>query len=119
MVLYHNVVSREGKKRKYGMGGKPADTTIADVKKRKMEVKGGGSKLKLYSSKFVSTIVDGKPAKCEIVTVKDNPANKDYVRRNVMTKGALVLVKGPGGKELNVRITSRPGQDGLLNGVVV
>jgi len=119
MVLYHNTHSRARKKRKYGTGGKPADTTIGEVKKKKVGVKGGGRKLKLYSTKVINAILDGKYVKCEVVTVKENPSNKDYVRRNIITKGALLLVKGPNGKELNVRVTSSPGQCGILNGVVV
>lgn len=119
MVLYHNVFSRARKKRKYGMGGKPVETAIGGVKRKTVVVKGGKTKLKLFSGNFVNTLVGGKFVRCEILTVKENPANKDYVRRNVITKGALLLVKGPDGKELNVRVTSSPGQVGVLNGVVV
>ncbi|MBM3309184.1 MAG: 30S ribosomal protein S8e [Candidatus Altiarchaeales archaeon] len=119
MVLYHNTHSRARKKRKYGAGGKPVDTTIGVVKKRKFGVKGGNEKLKLFACKTVNTLLGGKYVKCEVVTVKENPSNKDFVRRNVITKGAVVLAKGPDGKELNIRVTSRPGQDGVLNGVVV
>jgi small subunit ribosomal protein S8e len=119
MSSYHNAFSRARKKRKYGMGGRPADTTVGSVKKKKVKVKGTKTKLKLFSEKFINTIVDGKPIKCEIVTVKENPANKDYVRRNIITKGALLLAKGPDGKELKIKVTSSPGQHGVLNGIVV
>ena len=46
--------------------------------------------------------------------VVDNPANRNFVKRNIMTKGTVVETdKG------KVRITSRPGQEGSLNGVLV
>ena len=51
-----------------------------------------------------------KPAK--IITVRENPANPNYVQRNIVTKGAILET------ELGlVRVISRPGQDGVLNGV--
>jgi len=53
-----------------------------------------------------------QPAK--IVTVRENPANPNYVQRNIITRGAILET------ELGlVRIHSRPGQDGVLNGVRV
>lgn len=44
----------------------------------------------------------------------ENPANIHYVRRNIITKGAVVDTSV--GK---VKITSRPGQSGSLSGVKV
>ena len=37
-----------------------------------------------------------------------------YVRRNIITKGAIVKTEAG-----LVKITSRPGQDGTLNGILV
>ena len=51
-------------------------------------------------------------AKIEIVTA--NPANRHYVRRNIMTKGTIIKTdKG------DARVTSRPGQDGVINAVLI
>ena len=119
MVSYHNPISRARKKRIYGMGGRPADTAIGAVKRKAVRVKGGSRKLKLFSFNVVNALLDGKYVKCDILSVKENSANKDYVRRNIITKGAVLVVKGPGGKELNVRVSSSPGQCGVLNGVVI
>jgi small subunit ribosomal protein S8e len=50
----------------------------------------------------------------EIMGVIENHANDHFVRRNIITKGAVV--------ETNlgqVKITSRPGQDGMVNGVLI
>ena len=47
-------------------------------------------------------------------TVLDNSANSHFIRRNIVTKGAIVET------ELGqVRITSRPGQNGIVNGVLI
>ena len=49
-----------------------------------------------------------------MVTVLDSPADANFVRRNILTKGAVVDTdKG------KVRVTSRPGKDGVINGVLV
>ena len=55
-----------------------------------------------------------KTTKTEIITVVENSANIHYVRRNIMNKGAIVNTKI--GK---ARITSRPGQSGVINAVLL
>ena len=55
-----------------------------------------------------------KHQKVKIETVVDNPANRNYIRRNIITKGSIIKT------ELgNARITSRPAQDGIINAVLV
>jgi len=56
----------------------------------------------------------GTTTKANLLTVVESPADVNYVRRNILTKGAVVDTdKG------KVRLTSRPGKDGVLNGVLV
>ena len=43
-------------------------------------------------------------------TVLENPANRHYVRRNIITKGTIVDTEK--GKAI---ITSKPGQEGCIN----
>ncbi len=50
----------------------------------------------------------------KILTVKKNPANSHYVQRNIINKGAIVETEAG-----EARITSRPGQDGTVNAVLV
>ena len=50
----------------------------------------------------------------EIQDVETNPASMDYQRRKVITRGTII--KTPRG---NAKVTSRPGQDGILNAVLV
>lgn len=117
--MYHGKITEARKKRKYNMGGKPAETTIGGEKKKTMPSKGGASKLKLISSDRVNVNLDGKNVVCKIVDLVKNPANKDFTRRRIITKGAILKVASPDGKELEVRVSSRPGQDGVINAVSI
>ena len=56
----------------------------------------------------------GKTVLGIIENVVENESDPNYVRRNVLVKGAIIETdKG------RVRITSRPGKDGVINGVLV
>ena len=117
--MYHGKITPARKKRNYNMGGKPTETTIGAERKKAVRTKGGSSKLKLIASDQVNVNVDGKNVVCKIVDLIKNPANKDYTRRRVITKGAVLKVKTPEGKELDVKVSSRPGQDGVINAVSI
>ncbi len=52
--------------------------------------------------------------KTKIKNVAENPANRHYVRRNIMTRGAIIETEK--GKAV---VTSRPGQDGTVNAVLI
>ena len=107
---------RYRKKRRYEDGSFPAETTFGEVKRKIARGKGGNKKIKLLKGKFIS-VSDPKSReteKVEIQRVVKNPANVDYDRRGVITKGAIVKTR----KGL-ARVTSRPGQDGVINAVLV
>ena len=54
-----------------------------------------------------------KPQKSRLLGSSKNPANKDYERRGVITKGSVLET------ELgSARVVSRPGQDGIVNAVI-
>jgi len=61
----------------------------------------------------VSNPSTGKTEKVEILRVVRNPANIDYNRRGVITKGTII--ETPLGV---AKVTSRPGQDGAVNAVL-
>ena len=90
-----------------------------ETKKKGVRTKGGASKLKLVSTKTANVAIGGKNVVCEIVDLAENPANRDFTRRRVVTKGAMLTVKTPDGKDITVRVTSRPGQDGVINVISV
>ncbi|MFX0071314.1 MAG: 30S ribosomal protein S8e [Candidatus Hermodarchaeota archaeon] len=104
------------KKRKRELERPTIDTTIGEEKKKKQRVMGGNIKLKLFSSQFIN-VTDpntNKTSKVRIIDFESNAASKDLNRRHILTKGAVVET------ELgNAKITSRPGQDGILNAVLI
>ena len=103
-------------KRKFELGRDPAETRIGDKKLRKIRTRGGNEKLRLALDNKIN-VVDPKNNKCKIadvITVIENKANPNYVRRNIITKGAIVETSAG-----NVKVTSRPGQDGVINGILI
>lgn len=104
------------KKRKHALGREPTETLLGEKKIKKIRTKGGGLKVRLVRTMEIN-VVDPKTHKifkAKILSVEKNPANTDYSRRGVITKSTLVRIE----KGL-VRVTSRPGQDGVLNGVLI
>lgn len=103
-------------KRLRELAGFPANTKLEKERKVKTtKIRGGSTKHSLLTASHVNVCSSkGKATKVEILNVVGNPANPHLVRRNVITKGAIVETKL--GK---VRITSRPGQEAALNGVLV
>lgn len=103
-------------KRKYETGREQSDTTIADVKTKKVETQGGNYKMRLLRGNIasVSDPKTGQTKKVKIETVKVNKANLHYTRRNIITRGAVIKT------ELGeARVVNRPGQDGAINAVLL
>lgn len=93
----------------------PTLTKLDEKKLKNFRIKGGHSKQILLSVKEVSvTDKKGKTKKTEIINVLENPANPNLVRRNIITKGTVIETKL--GK---AKVTSRPGQEGTLNAVLI
>ncbi|MCK5473933.1 MAG: 30S ribosomal protein S8e [Candidatus Aenigmarchaeota archaeon] len=103
-------------KRKHATGSNQIKTIIGDLSVKVVRTKGGNAKAKVVSSSTVNLIdkKTGKAKKVKILDVLENKANPHFVRQKLLTKGAVV--KTDAGK---VKITSRPAQDGVVNGVVV
>lgn len=104
------------KKKKGELSGIPAHTKIGKGVIRHRRVIGGNVKTKTLSSITVN-LADPKTKKIEkasIKTVLENPANRHFVRRNILTKGTVIETER--GK---ARITSRPGQEGVVNAVLI
>ncbi len=104
------------KKRKRELERPPIETRVGEEKKKKQRVLGGHQKLKLFSSLYVNVTDpnNNQTSKVRILRFDSNDASKDYNRRHILTKGAIVETEL--GK---AKITSRPGQHGVLNGVLI
>ena len=84
-------------------------------KKKKIRTRGGNAKLRLLNAEYANVYnkADNTYTKVKIESVKENEANKDFVRRNVVTKGAIIETE----KGL-AKVTSRPGQYGVVNAIL-
>ena len=103
-------------KRKFEIGRAPHLTIIGKDTRKKIRTRGKNQKIQLKTTN-IAYILDpktNKTTKTDIVTVKENAANIHYVRRNIMNKGAIIETKI--GK---ARITSRPGQCGTINAILI
>ncbi len=103
------------KKKKAYLGSEPTLTTIGE---RKVKIKKCRSsvKQKILSENMVNLFIPKEKSfkRVKVLTVVENPANPHYVRRNILTKGAIVQT------ELGrAKITSRPGQIGTINAVLL
>ncbi len=106
--------SRE--KRKSELGRIPTLTGIGKKRIKFLRTKGGNSKVRLLTAE-VANVYDPKTKKfsqAKIKTVIENPADHHYVRRNIINKGTIIDTER--GK---AKVTSRPGQDGVLNAVLI
>ena len=79
------------KKRKYELGNSATKTKIGDTKTKRKRMIGGKRKISILKSNIVN-LVDkkNKHLKAKIIKVKDNSANKNFIRRNILTKGAII-----------------------------
>ena len=104
------------KKRKFEQGLFPAETILGETKRKVVRKKGGNLKVKVLRDKYacVTDLKSGKTEKVEVKRVIRNPANVDYDRRGVITKGAII--ETPKGL---ARVTSRPGQTGVINAILI
>jgi small subunit ribosomal protein S8e len=104
------------RKRKFEHGSFPVETILGEPKLKTKKGRGKTAKTKVLKDKYavVTDQKSGKTQKVEITRVARNPANIDYDRRGVITRGAVIETS------LGLaRVTSRPGQDGMINAVLV
>ncbi|WP_409197780.1 30S ribosomal protein S8e [Methanobrevibacter acididurans] len=108
-------ISMRGK-RKFELGRDPAETRLGEKNLRKIRTHGGNFKNRLAEGNTINIInpESNTAENAEIYNVIENKANPNYVRRNIITKGAIVETSA--GK---AKVTSRPGQDGVINGVLI
>ena len=103
-------------KRRADIGRAPVDTHIGEDRRRIIRTYGGNQIVVALRANFanVTNPKTGETKRAKIETVEKNTANPNYVRRNLLTKGAVIKT------ELgSARITSRPGQDGIINAILV
>jgi len=103
-------------KRRAEIGLAPADTHIGEDRRRIIRTYGGNDKVRALRAAFanVTDAKNGETKKVKIEKVEENGANPNYVRRNLLTKGAVIKTEIG-----RARIMSRPGQDGIINALLL
>ena len=103
-------------KRRAEIGSAPTDTHIGEDRRKVVRTVGGNTKVRTMRAGFanVTNLANGVTKKVKIENVEENGANPNYVRRNLLTKGAIVKTEIG-----RARIMSRPGQDGVINAVLL
>jgi small subunit ribosomal protein S8e len=99
------------KKKSYEVAGQKRVVKLGDDKRKTLRTRGGNKKVSLLKAKFVNL---PSKKKIEIKNVLETPSNKFLARQNILTKGTIVDTEL--GK---VRITNRPSQEGIVNGILI
>lgn len=103
-------------KRKFEIGREKQFTKLGEQTLKQYRGAGGSVKVGMLSAQYAN-VVDKKTntvKKVKILTVKSNPSDPNYVQRNIMNKGATISTEAG-----DAIITSRPGQDGAINAVLL
>ena len=107
---------RAYKKKLRELGSLPTLTTLGERRLKQERTTGGHKKTRLLTTPIANVYSpkDKKFYKVKIETIVENKSNINYIRRNIITKGAIIKTeKG------NARVTSRPGQEGSVNAVLI
>jgi small subunit ribosomal protein S8e len=107
-------VARPAKKRKHELGREPTETTLGSPRFRVVDSRGNERKVRALSTDVANVADGGDTQRAEIEDVVRNDADPNFVRRNIITKGAVI--------ETDVgqaRVTSRPGQTGRVDAVAL
>jgi len=104
------------KKKQYELGREPSFTKLGKKRVQVIRTMGANRKRRMLSAD-TANLFDPKTKsfkQAKIKTITDNPANRHFIRRNIMTRGSVIDTEL--GK---AKITSRPGQDGVVNAVLI
>ena len=108
---------KDNTKKKIHMLGRDPRFTKIDAKRVKiLRIRSGDQKFVLFAVDKAN-IYDAKTKKyqqAKIKTILENPANRHFVRRNILTKGSIIDTEL--GK---ARVTNRPGQEGVVNAILL
>lgn len=103
-------------RRKFEIDRYPNEAVAGATQIVARRTRGGNVKAAFKTAEFANVIdrEAKKVTKSKILKVTKNPANRDYERRGVVSKGAVIETEsGP------AVVTSRPGQDGVVNAVLI
>ncbi len=104
-------------KKNYESGNKPLLTRVESERKTVVRRSRGGAMKTQLATANEANVYDPKKkmfVKAKIEVVAQNLSNRIFVRRNVITKGAILQTSA--GK---AKVTNRPSQEGHINAILV
>src|SRR6476469_968278 len=103
-------------RRKFEIDRYPNEAIVGPTQNISRRVRGNSIKIAFKTSEYanINDQDNKKTVRSKIMRVSKNPANKDYERRGVITKGAILET------ELGLaKVLSRLGQDGVINAILI
>ena len=101
-------------RRAYEKDGYAIEPLVGPSSSRPIHRRGGHATAGvIYADVANVSDASGKTTKSKIIRVKKSPANRDYERRGVITRGAVVDTEAG-----EARVTSKPTDDGVVNAVL-
>ncbi len=108
-------VKKARDKKRYEIGSYFTSTRLSQEEKRRVDrTRGGNEKIRLLYAKYANVITKNGYKKVAIKGVIESKDNRNFARLNIITKGSLIDTEL--GKAI---VTSRPGQDGVINAKLV
>jgi small subunit ribosomal protein S8e len=101
-------------KKRHQLGREPTETTVGEPRFQTVDARGNETKRRALATNVAHVAVGEETVEADIENVIENPANTNYARRNIVTKGAIIETS-----EGRARVTSRPGQSGQVNAVLL
>ncbi len=103
-------------KRRSEIGSAPTDSHIGTDRRAVVRITGGNVKVRTMRAEYanVADPASGNVRRARIETVEENVANPNYVRRSLLTRGAVIRTEIG-----RARIISRPGQEGGINAILI
>ena len=103
-------------RRKFEIDRYPNEAVVGATQIVARRTRGDNVKSAFKTAEFANVIDKDtkKVAKSKILKVTKNPANRDYERRGVISKGAVIETESG-----SAIVVSRPGQNGVVNAILV
>ena len=103
-------------RRKFEIDRYPNEAVVGSNQIISRRIRGNNNKIAFKTAEFANVIdqENKKVTKTKILRVTKNPANRDYERRGVVSKGAIIESQSG-----TARVVSRPGQDGVVNAILI
>src|SRR5215208_6492882 len=104
-------------RRKFEIDRYPNEAVVGPSQVVVRRIRGNNNNKVAFKSAEFANVIDQenkRVIKSKILRVTKNPANRDYERRGVVSKGAIIESENG-----TARVVSRPGQDGVVNAILI